>query len=139
MKTKTLILIITAGILGTLVNVNGDDTPVAPAVAVVMAPQAPTTLTVSSPGAPAPPTGLRVVAASPATLAAIPSDSPGGYYTNGEIRGFYINVNSPYWATNQSYGDIIYRHTTNSLPISTNPSKTVIDQHEIPKSVTGAR
>ena len=113
MKTKTLVSIITAGILGTLANANGDDIPVAPVVAVAMAPPAPTAPTASSPGAPAPPTGLTVTAATPATLAAIPTGSPGGYYTNGEIRGYYININSPYWATNQSYGDLVYRHTNN--------------------------
>jgi hypothetical protein len=99
---------------------------VAPAVAMPMAPRAPTAPITSSPGAPGQPTGLRVTAASPATLAAIPPDSPGGYYTNGTTRGYYININSPYWATNRSYGDLVYRHTNNSF--SMNPPKTGTNQ-----------
>ncbi|HXC37062.1 MAG TPA: hypothetical protein VNV43_14385 [Candidatus Acidoferrales bacterium] len=126
MKAKTLISIIIAGILGTLADVNGGNTPVAPAVAIPKAPRAPTAPIASSPGAPGQPTGLRVTAASPATLAAIPPDSPGGYYTNGTTRGCYININSPYWATNQSYGDLVYRHRTNSF--SLNPPKTGTNQ-----------
>ncbi|HXB59123.1 MAG TPA: hypothetical protein VNU95_06145 [Candidatus Acidoferrales bacterium] len=115
-KTKTIILIVTAGFLGALTDVNAGDTTVAPAVAVAAAPQAPTALTASttsSAGAPLPPTGLTVCAAPAPTLAAIPSNCPGGYYTNGDVRGYYINVNSPYWATNQTYGDISYCRTNN--------------------------
>ncbi|HXC36032.1 MAG TPA: hypothetical protein VNV43_09175 [Candidatus Acidoferrales bacterium] len=126
MKTKTLVSIIAAGILGTLADVNGDITPVAPAVAIAKAPRAPRAPIASSPSAPAPPAGLTVTAASPATLAAIPAGSPGGYYTNGTTRGYYININSPYWATNRSYGDLVYRHTNNSF--SMNPPKTGTNQ-----------
>jgi hypothetical protein len=126
MKTKILISIIAAGILGTLADVNGGNTLVAPAVAIPIVPHALTAPIASSPGAPGPPTGLRVTAASPATLAAIPPDSPGGYYTNGTTRGCYININSPYWATNQSYGDLVYIHTTNSFHM--NPPKTGTNQ-----------
>ena len=125
-KTKTLVSIVIGGILGTFADVNGDDTPAAPAVAIATAPLAPTAPTASSPSAPAPPTGLRVTAPSPATLAAIPPDSPGGYYTNGTTRGCYININSPYWATNQSYDGLVYRHTTNSFHM--NPPKTGTNQ-----------
>ncbi|HEV2331312.1 MAG TPA: hypothetical protein VGY56_21225 [Verrucomicrobiae bacterium] len=119
MKTKTLISIFTAGILGTLADANGDITPATPAVAIAKAPTVPAA---SSPSAPAPPAGLTVTAASPATLAAIPPGSPGGYYTNGTTRRYYININSPYWATNRSYGGLVYRHTTNSFYMD--PPKT---------------
>jgi hypothetical protein len=121
MKTKKLISIITAGILGILADANGGDTLVAPAVT---APQAPAALTASSPSAPAPPTGLTMTAAPEPTLAAIPSNSPGGYYTNGAICGYYININSPYWATNQSYGDMIYSRTNNAFSMDAPKSGT---------------
>ncbi len=126
MKTKILISMITVGILGTLADVNGDDTSAAPAVALAIAPQTPTAPIASSSSAPAPPTGLTLTAASPATLAAIPPGSPGGYYTNGTTRGCYININSPYWATNQSYGDLVYRHT--NISFAMNAPKTGTNQ-----------
>jgi hypothetical protein len=127
-KTKTLVSIITVGILGSLVDVNGDNTPVAPTVAVALAPQVPTAPIASSPSAPAPTMGLTITAASPATLAAIPPDSPGGYYTNGTTRGCYINVNSPYWATNQSYNGLVYKHVDITNPFYLNPPKTGTNQ-----------
>jgi hypothetical protein len=131
---------ITAGILGTLADVNGDDTNLASTIdipGIPLAPQAPTPPTASSPGAPAPPTGLRVLAAPPATLAAIPSDRPAGYYVSGGIRGYYINVNSPYWVTNQSYGDFAYKRTTNSLAM--NPPEIGTNHNGTSKNVTATR
>ena len=124
MKTKPLISIITAGILGTLADINGGATPVVPVVAIATAPQPPTAPTASSPSALAPPAGLRVIVPPAATLAAIPTDSPAGYYMSGEIRGYYININSPYWATNQSYGDFVYRHTNNSVYVNASKKGT---------------
>lgn len=123
-KTKILVSIVIGGILGTLVDVNGGITPVAPVVAIAT-PPAPIA---SSPGAPAPPMGLTISAASPATLAAIPPDSPGGYYTNGTTCGCYINVNSPYWATNQSYDGLVYRHVNITNSFSVNLPKTGTNQ-----------
>jgi hypothetical protein len=122
MKTKTVSSIIAAGILGALADVHGDITPGAPAVAIAKAPKAPTAPIASSPSATASPTGFTVAPASPATLAAIPPGSPAGYYTNGTTRGCYIDVSSPYWATNQSYGGVVYRHISNSF--SMNPPET---------------
>ena len=128
MATKTLISIIAAVILGTLADVNGGATPVVPPVAIATAPQPPTGPTASSPSAPAPPTGLTMTALFPANPAAILPDSPGGYFTNGSTRWYYIKINSPYWATNQTYGDIVYRHTNNSFAMSLNPPKTGTNQ-----------
>jgi hypothetical protein len=116
MKTKTLISVITAGILGTLSNVNGGNTPV---VAISQASEASTAPAASLFDAPAPPTGLTVAPASAANLAAIPPNSPRGYYTNGTTRGYYVNLNAPDWATNQSDADMIYRHTNNSVSVNT--------------------
>ena len=118
MKTKTLISVITAGILGTLSNVNGGNTPVVPVIAISQAPEASTAPAASLFDAPAPPTGLTVAPASAATLAAIPPNSPRGYYTNGTTRGYYVNLNAPDRATNQSDADMIYRHTNNSVSIN---------------------